>query len=110
MNSWIPETNNKRRDKFCIIAEILEIAKTGALKTQIMYKANLNFAQLKEYLKFMVKIKLIKKLKEKGRDTYFTTEKGLDFLQTQCELADLLKTGKEKLKDNMKIPSLNQYR
>ena len=36
----------KRRDRLYILAEILAIAKNGYLKTQIMYRANLSFAQL----------------------------------------------------------------
>src|SRR4030067_3733465 len=86
LNSYIAETTSRRRDKLCIIAEILEIAKEGTLKTQIMYKANLSFAQLNEYLKFMLKINLMDKVTEAGKDMYVTAEKGLDFLQPQCEL------------------------
>jgi len=41
----------KRRDRLHIIAKILQTAKDGALKTPIMYKANLSFAQLNEYFK-----------------------------------------------------------
>ena len=94
--------SSKRRDKLCIIAEILEIAKDGTLKTQIMYRANLSFTQLNDYLKFMLKIKLLEKLAEKGKDVYMATEKGLDFLQRHCELTELLK--EEKSKNGVKIP------
>ncbi len=104
MNSWTPETTSKRRDKLCIIAEILEIAKDGTLKTQIMYKANLSFAQLNEYLKFMLKIQLIKKISEHNKEIYIATEKGLDFLQRQSELTELLKTEEEKPRNGVKIP------
>ena len=110
LNSWIAETTSKRRDKLCIIAEILEIAKEGTLKTQIMYKANLSFAQLTEYLKFMLKIKLIQKLDHQGKDVYITTDKGLDFLQRQCELTELLKTEEEKPKNGAKIPPASLLR
>jgi predicted transcriptional regulator len=58
LNSWRNDSS-KRRDKLSIISEILEIAKEGTLKTQIMYKANLSFAQLNDYLKFMVKTSLL---------------------------------------------------
>ena len=110
MNSWITETASKRRDKLCIIAEILEIAKEGTLKTQIMYKANLSFAQLNDYLKFMMKIKLMEKLTNQGKDIYVSTEKGLDFLQRQCELTELLKTEEEKPKNGVRIPPANLLR
>ena len=111
LNSWIAETtSSKRRDKLCIIAEILEIAKEGTLKTQIMYKANLSFAQLNEYLKFMLKIKLIEKVANAGKDVYVSTEKGLDFLQRQCELTEMLKTDEEKPRNGVKIPPANLLR
>jgi predicted transcriptional regulator len=110
MKSWIAETSSKRRDKLCIIAEILEIAKEGTLKTQIMYKANLSFAQLNEYLKFMLKIKLIQKIVERGKDIYVATEKGLDFLQRQCELTELLKTEEDKPRNDVKIPPTSLLR
>ena len=110
MNSSIIEMSSKRRDKLCIIAEILEIAKEGTLKTQIMYKANLSFAQLNDYLKFMLKIQLMEKLVDQGKDVYVSTEKGLDFLQRQCELTELLKTEEEKPRNGAKIPPANLLR
>jgi predicted transcriptional regulator len=110
MNSWIVETTSKRRDKLCIIAEILEIAKDGTLKTQIMYRANLSFAQLNDYLKFMLKIKLIQKISEQGKEVYVATAKGLDFLQRQCELTELLKTEEEKPRNGVKTPPASLLR
>jgi len=110
LNSSIIEMSSKRRDKLCIIAEILGIAKEGTLKTQIMYKANLSFAQLNDYLKFMLTIKLIEKLNSKGREVYVTTEKGLDFLQRQCELNELLKTEDDKPKNGVKTPPASLLR
>ncbi len=89
MNSWTGDSS-KRRDKLSIIAEILEIAKDGSLKTQIMYKANLSFAQLNEYLKFMLKIQLLRKSVDKGKAVYEATPKGLEFLQRHSDLKGLL--------------------
>jgi predicted transcriptional regulator len=45
-----PLKTRKLRDRFCIIAEILVVAKDGSLKPQIMYRADLGLAQLNEYL------------------------------------------------------------
>src|SRR4030066_1551597 len=73
LNSWIAETTSRRRDKICIMAEVLEIAREGTLKTQIMYRANLSFAQLNEYLKFMLKIQLLNKFIDNGKDIYVAT-------------------------------------
>ena len=75
------EIENKRRDKIDIIAEILNIAKDGLLKTQIMYRANLSFAQLNEYLDFLTGINLLVLEKENGKKVYKTTEKGERYIQ-----------------------------
>lgn len=90
MNPWILEEKSKRRDKLSIIAEILEIAKDGTLKTQIMYKANLSFAQLGEYLTFLINAKLLAKYTDTGREKYSATGKGIDFIQRHSELTELL--------------------
>ena len=74
------------------MAEILEIAKEGTLKTQVMYKASLSFAQLNEYLEFMLKINLLRKVSAGGKEIYIATEKGLDFQQRQYELTELIKS------------------
>jgi predicted transcriptional regulator len=110
LNTSIIETSKKRRDKLSIIAEILEIAKDGTLKTQIMYKANLSFAQLNEYLRFMLKTKLIQQLSNKGKEVYVATDKGLDFLQRQYELNEFLKTEDERPKNSAKTPPSNLLR
>jgi predicted transcriptional regulator len=101
------DTASKRRDKLGIIAEILEIAKDGALKTQIMYNANLSFAQLNEYLKYMLKIRLIDRLDAHGKEVYMTTEKGSGFLQRHDELTELLKGENENGKNGVKLPPQN---
>jgi predicted transcriptional regulator len=90
VNSCITEKTSKRRDKLGIIAEILEIAKDGTLKTQIMYKANLSFAQLNAYLKFMLKVRLLRKFVDGGKEVYRATEKGLDYLRRRREIMALL--------------------
>ncbi len=92
------ETGTKRRDKLNIIGDILEVAKEGALKTQVMYRANLGFVMLNEYLDFMQKLRLIKKFDNAGKDLYIATEKGLDFLQHQNEIMNLLKNKEENAK------------
>jgi predicted transcriptional regulator len=109
VNSWIAENSAKRRDKLSIIAEILEIAKEGTLKTQIMYKANLSYAQLNDYLKFLLKSGLLQKFINRGKDVYEVTEKGIDFLQRHCELTELLKEN-DKGKNGVKLPPQNLYK
>ena len=108
MNSWKNDAS-KRRDKLSIIAEILEIAKDGTLKTQIMYKANLSFAQLNDYLKFMLKTELLKKFRVNGKEVYVATEKGLDFLQRHFDLTELLQEN-ENGKNGVKLPPQNLFK
>jgi len=49
----------KRRVRHDIIMEILKIAKNGAKKTEIMYKANLSFFQVEQYLNALKKADFI---------------------------------------------------
>jgi predicted transcriptional regulator len=104
MNSWSSNPSSKRRDKLYIIAEILETAKDSALKTQIMYRANLSFTQLNDYLSFMLKNELLEKILVNGREVYKATEKGMNFLQRYREITELLKTEGDNYKNNVKIP------
>jgi predicted transcriptional regulator len=82
--------SSKRRDKLYIIAEILEISKRGVLKTQIMYRANLSFTQLNEYLGFMLKNELLKKFPFNDKQIYKVTNRGLKFLQRYHETVQLV--------------------
>jgi len=61
------------------------------LKTQVMYRANLSFAQLNEYLKIMIDLRLLEISKNTERTTYKTTQKGMRYLQSYREIRDLLK-------------------
>ena len=82
---------HKRRDHLFIMAEILEVSIDGALKTQVMYRANLSFAQLNEYLKLMLDLKLLESVRNSERTYYKTTSKGVRYLQSYREIRDLLK-------------------
>lgn len=105
MNPWGSNPSSKRRDKLYIVAEILEIAKEGTLKTQIMYRANLSFTQLNDYITFMLKICLLQKIRENEKEKYETTEKGMEFLQRYQEITELLKNDEEMNgKNGVKIP------
>lgn len=104
MNHWGSNSVPRRRDRLYIIAEILETAKDGVLKTQIMYGANLSFTQLNDYLGFMLKSELLEKVLLNNREVYRATEKGTNFLQRYREITELLKTEGENYKNNVKIP------
>lgn len=103
MNPPQSDIASKRRDKLYIIAEILEIAKDGTLKTQIMYRANLSFAQLNGYLNFMLKTNLLDKIVVNDKEVYKASEKGINFLIRYREINELLKNG-EDCKSDVKIP------
>jgi len=98
--------SSKKRDKLSIIAEIVDIVKEGTLKTQIMHKANMSFAQLNEYLTFMLKIQLLNKFDDNGKDVYAATQKGLDFSHRHGELSGLL-VEETNSKNGTKLPPQN---
>ena len=79
-----------RRSGLDICADILEIARMGAKKTHIVYKANLNFRIVERYLRWLMERGLLRK---KGERLYVTTEEGLRFLQRYKELVNPLYGG-----------------
>ena len=79
-----------RRDKLFIIAQIMEIAQGGSLKHQIMYGANLSFTNLQRYLSQVIDLELLEIRKEKGREIFVTTPKGLRFLDSYRRIQQLL--------------------
>ena len=81
----------RRRDRMFIMAEILEVALDGALKTHMMYRANLSFAQLNEYLKLMLDLRLLEITGKNGKTVYKTTSKGMRYLQSYRDINELLK-------------------
>ena len=84
------EIENKRRDRLYIIAEILTIAKEFCLKTQIMYRANLSFAQLNEYLSFLTNNNLLKVKNENKKFVYKTSAKGEKYLEKYKDISAIL--------------------
>ena len=93
----------KRRDRLHIMAEVLSVTSNGALKTQIMYKANLSFAQLNEYLSFLLEIGLLKTVKKGEKKFYKTTSKGAKYLESYAEIRDLLGNEEENKNNNALI-------
>ena len=94
----------KYRSRTDITVLILEAANGGATKTKIMYKSFLSYAQLKEYLLFLVEKGLVeeyhrqKKEEDKNEKTsigderlnYKITEKGLQLLQICDEINGII--------------------
>lgn len=100
MINW--DNPRKRRDRLYILAEILDIAKEGSLKTQIMYRANLSFTQLNEYLDLLLSMKLVGLIENKEKTLYKTTPKGFQYLQNYKEIIELLKNGNSNGKPDIK--------
>lgn len=73
-----------RRNDLDICADILQVAKTGAKKTQIVYQANLNFKIVKRYLNRLITTGMLSKVEE--RRLYTTTNRGMRFLEQYNEL------------------------
>ena len=80
----------KNRSRTEIVAMILDSANGGATKMKIMYKAFLSYNQLKGYLTVLIENNLIEY--HEGTQTFWTTEKGLNFLKTHNEMEELLQT------------------
>jgi len=76
----------KRRGGFEIIVDILNAAMEGAKKTEIVYKANLNFKRASNYLSYLEERQLI----ENMGDRYRTTEKGKEFLRDYQKMMERL--------------------
>jgi predicted transcriptional regulator len=80
-----------------ILSTINDSGSDGANKTSIMYKSFLSYAQLKEYLSFMVEKGLINEVPKEIKNTrgnekfeYKITEKGLRLLQISREIESLV--------------------
>lgn len=81
----------KRRGNLQILVKILTIALRGAKKTEIVYRANLNFNLGKKYLDFLLAKGLI--TKDGSYDTkkiYRTTKKGKMFIKRYRETVELI--------------------
>ena len=86
VNGW--NVNNAvKRGRLEIIAEILLFCDRRKAKTNIMYKVNLNYAQLKMHLSCLTSIGLLMR----EEDRYVTTAKGYHFLELFAELQDILR-------------------
>jgi len=84
-NGW-DFTRGSKRGRLEITAEILCHCNQQKTKTNIMYKANLNYSQLKKHLKSLTSQGLL----TTNKDKYATTQKGHRFLELFSQLNDIL--------------------
>ena len=79
----------KYRSRFAIASNILHVARAGnATKTRLMYGSFLSFAQINEYLGFLMANSLI--MRDEETHIYALTEKGVHFLRIYEELSKLI--------------------
>ena len=106
MTLTLIENSQKRRDKLVIMAEIVCIAKKGTSKTHIMFKANLSFSQLNQYLKLLSHNSLLETSSCNGRVIYKATQKGLEFMERQQQVMNMLNEDAQMHRNGMKTPPL----
>ena len=85
---------SSRRSSMEVIADMLRLGEAG--KTEIMYSANMSYAQLQKYLKFLLELKLIDKVTlGNPMVTYRITKKGLRLLRSIDNILEILEIRKE---------------
>ena len=78
----------KYRSRTDIIAMILQAATKGATKTRIMYSSYLSYAQVKEYLSFLIDKGLIRY--EEGSGLYKLSQKGEELIRVYEDVSDMI--------------------
>lgn len=83
------------RGNFDIIADILDASYGGAKKTNLMYRCNLSFKQLKSYSRFLLDNGMLRLNGAHARGsvnvTFEVTEKGREFIRAYKGLKSLMK-------------------
>ena len=76
------------RSRHEIMVSMLRIARTdmGVRKTRLVYKANLNFGIIKDYLQELIG----KQLLSQTGSFYRTTEKGIEFMERYREMLEVI--------------------
>lgn len=77
------------RNNLDICVDILHVARKGAKKTHIVYKANLNFKIVKKYINRLIKTGMLSSANDSS--LYVTTGQGIKFLVKYNELVTPMK-------------------
>jgi predicted transcriptional regulator len=85
----IVNTRPHKRTRLHIVHDILAIAQPGARRTQILYRANLSYAQLSLYLNQLLTDGLVSVSLDRR---YTTTKKGERFLRTYDAVEEARRT------------------
>jgi predicted transcriptional regulator len=75
-----------RRNNLDIYSEILNLSEYGAKKTQIVYRANLNFNIAKKHIDALMERGFV----EKNARLYFTTERGKKFVENYRQIKSMV--------------------
>lgn len=70
----------------------MEVAKGSQLKTRIMYKVNLSFSQVNEYLSFLTEMGFLRVRVENKKKLYETTAKGNQYITNYIAMSNLLRS------------------
>jgi predicted transcriptional regulator len=104
-----PKPRRGNRGRIEIIGDILAVCQEAlARRTHVMYKGNLSYVMLREYMEELVRKGLIE---ERNRGSYLTTEKGRAFLKyyevirkmlaedesNLCQVAEVITSGSKLL-------------
>jgi len=82
---------NRRRSNIEIIADMLRVGENGAGKTEIMYSANMSYAQIQKYLGFLLSHGFINRVKVGNPAvTYQVTDKGGELLKNINYIIEVL--------------------
>jgi predicted transcriptional regulator len=81
---------NVRRTSMDIIANILHVAIRCDSKTRIMFRASINHKQTERYFNYLLKMSMVRKINNKGRIFYETTERGKEFLAKYKALKEFM--------------------
>ena len=85
--------SKKKRNSLEIISEMLEAAEHGSRKTSIMYKANLSYDLLVQYLAVLRENEFLETSDDR---MFFPTRKGSKFLKEFREFRDLYESYEQK--------------
>jgi predicted transcriptional regulator len=97
--------NENNRGKIEIMADVVDLCKSGIKKTHIMYKGNLSYEQINRYLQELLKKSFIRQDVDEGVIVYRTTEKGRLFIHYYTLMTDtLLDDTRNDVKPNEPMP------
>lgn len=69
-----------RRTTLDVIADILRIASAPTSKTQLLYSANLSYAQTVKYIELLIELGMLNRITHGKNEKFVITEAGQAFL------------------------------